>query len=185
MKYLYLIVGVFLITFAGYGTYALYPRFALEHQSLSLPLLAVAAGLASFFSPCSFSLLAALLARESGIKEQGVSLSGVQRAGLFAGALALGACLFFVLAGGGLALGASALFASIMFTSTAGRLIRLITGVVLIALGLMQLEKLPNLLAFVTGAAAPLMRYQAQYRRQRPALSFFVLGFAYPAAGFG
>ena len=185
MKYFHLIIGIILVALLGYGAYVLYPRFALEQQSLTLPLLALAAGAASFFSPCSFSLMVALLARESGIKAQGVSASGTRRVSRFALALALGASLFFVLIVGGLVAGASALFASVTFTSTAGRIIRLITGVALMMFGLMQLEKIPNVLASVSGSVLPLMRYQARQRQHLPGLSFFVLGFAYPAAGFG
>lgn len=185
MKYLYLGIGIFMIAFMGYGAYALYPRFDLNQKDLSLPLLAIVAGSASFFSPCSFPLLATLLARESGIKEYGASSSSIQRAGLFAGALAIGASLFFVVMGIGLAFGASTLFASVTFTSSIGRFIRLGTGILLIVLGLMQLEKLPNRLMFVADFASPLMRYQARYRQQSPTLGFFILGFAYPIGGFG
>lgn len=185
MKYLNLVLLVFIVSLVGYGTYALYPRFALDQQDLSLPLLAVVAGLASFFSPCSFSLLTTLLARESGIKEFGTSVSTMRRAGLFAVALALGASVFFVLAGFVLLFGGSSLFASVTFTSGAGRIIRLITGILLIILGLMQLERLPNVLTIISTAVTPLVRFQARHRRQFPKLSFFVLGFAYPTAGFG
>lgn len=185
MRYWHLFLGVLLAALVGYSAYALYPRFALGEQTLSLPLLAIAAGLASFFSPCSFSLMAALLARESGVNDQRTSSASVRRTSGFAVALALGATAFFALAGIGLAVGGSALFASVTFTSVAGRIIRLLTGSTLIVLGLMQLEKLPNVLTAAIQIASPLMRYQARHRGQAPALSFFVFGFAYPLAGFG
>lgn len=59
------------------------------------------------------------------------------------------ASLFFILLGIGLAFGASTLFASVTFTSSVGRFIRVGTGILLIILGLIQLEKLPNRLMFV------------------------------------
>ncbi|MDT8305317.1 MAG: hypothetical protein RRC07_05225, partial [Anaerolineae bacterium] len=65
-RYLFLglVIAVLLLALAGYAGYVLYPRFALPAASgAGLLLLAAAAGLASFFSPCSFPLLATLLAR--------------------------------------------------------------------------------------------------------------------------
>lgn len=185
MRYLYLFISILLVALVGYGTYALYPRFALDQQTLSLPLLAIAAGFASFFSPCSFSLMVALLARESGVNDQARASVSARRAGVFAAALGLGASAFFVLAGVGLVVGGSVLFASVTFPSVGGRVIRLLTGSVLIILGLMQLGMLPNVLSAAIRIVSPLMRYQARHRRRRPALSFFVFGFAYPLAGFG
>lgn len=61
--------------------------------------------MASFFLPCSFPLLATLLARGRGV-EQGEAGARLLRSGL---ALAAGVTVFFLLAGTGIALGAASL----------------------------------------------------------------------------
>lgn len=185
MKYWQFVLIVLLIAMLGYLAYAIYPRFEIASASISLYLLAIAAGFASFFSPCSFSLMAGLLARESRAGNTDTTSIRFQRSFTFALSLAVGALLFFIIASTGLVLGGSVLYASITFTSIAGRVIRTITGLILILLGLVQLSVLPNPLSFVTNISAPLLRYQARTRRQQPALGFAILGFAYPMAGFG
>ena len=128
------------VALAGYVGYVVYPRVHLPAVTGSaLMLLAAAAGIASFFSPCSFPLLLSILARAPGIE------SGRGRTGavVYAGALAVGTAAFLLLAGFVIALAGTALFAGITFTSTAGRLIRTIVGLVLILLGLVQLNRVP------------------------------------------
>lgn len=181
-----LTVGVTALALAGYTGYVLYPRFGLSAvEGAGLFLLAGAAGIASFFSPCSFSLLVTLLARHTGMSNGSPEAeSSLKKAVPFAGALAIGASLFFLLSGVLLALGGQALFANVTFTSPAGRIIRTIVGLVLIVLGAIQLELVP--FSFdISSIVRPLMKTQAQKRRQRPVLSFGILGFAYPLAGFG
>lgn len=176
-----LIVGIF-IALLGYGTYALYPRFSLtETSGLSLFILSIAAGFASFFSPCSFSLMIALIGRFSKSNGQ-TSVRASLRTAI---TIAIGASLFFIISGVVLMMGGGALFSSITFDSIAGRIIRLITGSILITLGLMQLGKLSNPLTAVIRIASPLMRFQARHRSENRILGMIVFGFAYPMAGFG
>lgn len=178
------ILAVVILAVAGYVGYALYPRFNLPAASgIGLLVLAVGAGIASFFSPCSFSLLATLLARESGSRAG--QQASIARALRFATALAVGATLFLLLAGLVIALGGSALFAGVTFTSTAGRTIRTIVGLVLIVLGIIQLGVLPLSFHGASGMATPLLRRQARLRREHPILAFGLYGFAYLLAGFG
>jgi hypothetical protein len=67
MGYLLLTFAVGLVALAGYGGSVLYPRFDLPAVAGAALLgLAAAAGLGSFFSPCSFPLLVALLGRAPG-----------------------------------------------------------------------------------------------------------------------
>lgn len=181
-----LTVIVVVLAVAGYGGYILYPRFGLPAaQGASLLLLAVAAGIGSFFSPCSFPLMVTLLARQSGIEAQPDGRPSLGKALSFAVALALGASAFLLLSGIILALGGGALFAGVTFMSTQGRIIRVVVGAVLVTLGLIQLGRLPFNLDVIARLANPLMRSQARERRQRPLLGFAILGFAYPLAGFG
>ncbi|MGI8644374.1 MAG: cytochrome c biogenesis protein CcdA, partial [Thermomicrobiales bacterium] len=166
---------------------ALYPRFDLPAVSgASLLLLATAAGIAAFFSPCSFSLLVTLLA--GNVKaEPGRPSRSIIQALRPAAALALGATLFLVATGAIIALGGDALFASVTFTSLTGRTIRTVTGLLLIVLGLIQLGTLPVPLSFdhIADTVRPLMRRQAKLRRQHSTLGFGLYGFVYILAGFG
>ena len=66
LKYALLATGVALLGLAGYVGYVAYPRFHLPSVAgAALLALAAGAGVAAFFSPCSFSLLLTLLAREA------------------------------------------------------------------------------------------------------------------------
>jgi len=182
-RYLLLILALFLVALAGYLGYVLYPRFDLPAVSGSgLLLLAAAAGLASFFSPCSFPLLATLLARQVRDAEQGQAWARLLRSGA---ALALGATLFLLLAGAAIALGAASLFARVTFTSTAGRIIRATVGGLLILLGVLQWQGVSPGSGMVFRLFRPLAELQARWRRQRPTLAFGLFGFAYILGGFG
>lgn len=185
--YALLAAGVALLALAGYVGYVLYPRFGLPAvEGAGLLLLATGAGIASFFSPCSFPLLVTLLARPPGVERQAAAgrvTIGKELA--FASALALGAAAFLLLTGLVIALGGEALLAGVTFDSPVGRLIRAIVGPLLILLGLMQLGVLPFSLHGVEHLALPLMRAQARYRRATPMLGFGLLGFGYVLAGFG
>ena len=182
-RYLFLVLGVGLLTLAGYTGYVVYPRFSLPAGSgATLLALAAMAGIASFFSPCSFPLLLTLLARATRTENGSKRFWPAMR---FAGALSLGASLFLLLAGGALALGASSFFREVTFTSPAGRVIRSVVGTVLILMGLIQLGKLPNIFDQTWRVAAPLLKTQARMRQSNPTLSFGLYGFAYILAGFG
>jgi cytochrome c biogenesis protein CcdA len=177
------IIGV--IALAGYAGYVLYPRFDLPAVTgLGLLALAAAAGIASFFSPCSFPLLVTLLARATGA-EAATRAARTRRALTFGTALAVGASVFLILAGIIIAFGGAPLFEGVVFTSLAGILIRYVAGTALILLGLIQLGLLPISFRWADRFAQQLMRKQAQVRREQPVLGFAFLGFGYLIAGFG
>lgn len=174
-----------LIALAGYVGYVLYPRFDLPAASgVGLFVLAAAAGIGSFFSPCSFPLLVGLLGRATRAGEE-ESAPSLRRALRFATALSVGASLFLLLTGAGIAAGGAPLFEQVTFTSTAGRIIRVGVGALLVLLGLVQLGVVPMGFDLVAAAVDPLMRRQAHLRRKRPTLGFALLGFGYILAGFG
>lgn len=178
-----LVVAVAFFALAGYAGYALYPRFNLPASSgAGLLMLAAAAGIASFFSPCSFPLLVTLLARET----EGKRKHPVVGALGFALALSAGASLFLVLTGIVIAAGGGAVFEEVTFTSTAGRVIRFSAGAFLIILGLTQtgVFGIP-LFAKLKESSLPLQRAQARLGRTHPATGFFLFGFGYILAGFG
>jgi copper chaperone len=186
-RYWLLVAGVLLLALAGYSGYVLYPRFGLPAvEGASLLVLASGAGIAAFFSPCSFPLLVTLLTRQPGA-QRGAARErlGFSQALAFATALSLGAAMFLILGGLVIALGGEALFAGVVFTSPAGRLIRAVVGLGLIGLGLMQAGILPFSLHAVEHVSRPLLRSQAHYRRHSPFLGFTIFGFGYLLAGFG
>jgi cytochrome c biogenesis protein CcdA/copper chaperone CopZ len=183
-RYGLLVASVLAIALAGYTGYVLYPRFDLPAaQGAGLLGLAAAAGIASFFSPCSFPLLLGLLGRQA--TRQAGNDADAPRPVVFGGALALGAAMFMILAGGVIGLGGQALFAGVTFTSPAGIAIRSIVGVLLILFGLIQLGRLPFSLHAVEDAVRPLSRRSAKLRRERPVAGFTLFGFSYVLAGFG
>jgi cytochrome c-type biogenesis protein len=182
-RYGVLAVAVAVIALAGYVGYVLYPRFDLPGaQGAGLLGLAAAAGVASFFSPCSFPLLLGLLGRQPG----GRSGGGGPSPAVFGGALATGAAVFMLVFGLAIAAGGEALFAQVTFASVAGVVLRATVGVVLIALGLVQSGVvLGRINAADRVFNAPIARYQARLRRRRPVAGYGVFGFGYVLSGFG
>ena len=159
---------------AGYAGYVVYPRFDLP----------AGAGIASFFSPCSFPLLVSMLARPIGADgSNGVRPMG--RALRYAAALSVGAASFLALVGGALALGAGSAVEGVTFTSTAGRVLRVGVGAALIVFGLIQVGRLRVDLRRFEPALHGVLRRQAGMRREHPVRGFVLFGFVYLLAGFG
>jgi cytochrome c biogenesis protein CcdA len=181
------VLSVFLLAIAGYAVYLLYPRFNLPAvDAVGLLGLSIAAGIASFFSPCSFPLLATLLMRETRgelRQEDRGALFG--KAFQYAAALALGATVFLVLTGVVIAAGGRSLLEGVTFTSTAGRTIRATLGLLLVVLGLVQLGILHAPFHRLANLVRPLLISQARIRRRTPTIGFAIFGFGYVLAGFG
>lgn len=188
IRYELLVVGVALLGIAGYGAYLLYPRFNLPAvDAIGLAVLSLAAGVASFFSPCSFPLLATLLIREArgGQDRTPGRRIVLSRALTYAAALSLGTVVFLALTASVIAAGGQALVEQVTFTSLAGRVIRTLVGALLIVLGLVQLGVLRLSFYRVADLARPLLQSQARMRRRAPVLGFALFGFGYLVAGFG
>lgn len=185
LRYGLLAAGTLLVGLAGYVGYVLYPRFGLPSVAgASVLLLAAGAGFAAFFSPCSFPLLATLLARQAG----GDDISRarrLRRALLFATAMSVGAVAFVLAVGAVFAFGGRGLAATVTFTSVSGRIIRGVVGVSLVLLGLVQSGRLQLNLRWFEPAIHGLLEGQARLRRERPVAGNAVFGFGYLAAGFG
>jgi cytochrome c biogenesis protein CcdA len=174
------------VALIGYLGYVFYPRFDLPAGTgATLLVLAAGAGIASFFSPCSFPLLLSMLARPIAAEAQAQTGHPFRKAALFAAGLSFGASLFLVVVGVAIAAGASTYFDDVTFTSTAGITIRVVVGVLLITLGLIQLERLPVSFRRFEPAMHGYLRQQAQVRRRRPVVGFTLFGFGYLLAGFG
>lgn len=183
-RYGLLAAGTLLAGIAGYVGYVLYPRFGLPPVAgASVLLLAAAAGFAAFFSPCSFPLLATLLARHTtGDASRGQRL---RHAVVFAAALSTGAVVFVLTVGVMFALGGRGLASAVTFTSISGRIIRAAVGILLIVLGLAQSGRLQLNLRQFEPTVHGMLKRQARLRRDHPVAGMAMFGFGYLAAGFG
>ncbi|MGH3442912.1 MAG: cytochrome c biogenesis protein CcdA [Nitriliruptorales bacterium] len=184
VRYVLLTAAVAVAGVAGYVGYVVFPRFDLPRAAgIGLLALAGATGFAAFFSPCSFPLLASLLARQTGADEpRGRRL---RRAVVFATALSVGAVVFVVGLGALIALGGGGVAGAVTFTSTPGRIIRVVVGGLLIVLGLVQTERIGISFRAAEPAIHGFLKRQARLRRERPIVGNAVFGFGYLAAGFG
>lgn len=181
-RYLLLALLVVVVAVGGYVGYVLYPRFDLPAaQGMGLLGLAAAAGIAAFFSPCSFPLLLTLLT--------GRTITGdpanPPRPVRFGAALALGAAVFMTAVGVVIAAGGQALFANVTFTSTSGIIIRTIAGLVLVVFGLSQAEVLNLSMHRISRSVQPRFGGGTGPGRQSPTRRMAVFGFGYVLAGFG
>lgn len=184
VRYALLTVAVVVAALAGYLGYVLFPRFDLPSATgLGLLALAGAAGFAAFFSPCSFPLLATLLARHTGADRP--LTQRLRRAGGFAAALAVGATVFVLSVGLLFALGGRGLAGAVTFTSTTGRIIRVVVGVLLVLLGAVQADRLGISFRRFEPRIHGALKRQARLRREHPVVGTAVFGFGYLAAGFG
>lgn len=172
-----------LLGVVGYVGYALYPRFDLPAaEGMALTALALGAGVASFFSPCAFGLLATLLTTES---RSDSNRSGFREALRFASGMSLGASVFVLGVGLAISVGGAGLVSSVTFTSAAGQALRIAVGALLLILGFVQLGLIPSPLHRVEDWMRPLQRWSARERRHRPLLGYAIFGFGYLLAGFG
>ena len=176
------VLGALVLGTAGFVGYVVYPRFDLPAGAgAGLLALAAAAGVASFFSPCSFPLLVSMLA--------GPLATGgrrpLRRALAYATALSIGAATFLAVTGGALAVGAGSLVEDVTFTSAAGRVLRIVVGAALIVLGLVQTGRLSVDLRRFEPALHSTLRRQAALKRRGRFRAFALFGFVYLLAGFG
>lgn len=181
-RYWFLTAGLVLAGIAGYLGYVAFPRFDLPAGvGAGLLVLAVGAGVASFFSPCSFPLLVTLLTRE-GTREG----RPARRALSVALPLSVGGVAFVLGLGSLIALGGQGLAGSVTFTSTAGRVLRIVVGAGLVFLGLVQAEKVPlSFHRLGDRIARPVLSAQAHLRRTHRRAGLVLFGFGYLLAGFG
>lgn len=181
-RYWALVIAAAMAGIAGYVGYVVYPRFDLPAGAgAGLLVLAASAGIASFFSPCSFPLLVTMLARPL------ADATGrpLRRALAYAGALSIGAVGFLTITGGALALGAGSIVDDVTFTSTTGRVLRVVVGAALVVFGLVQLHRIHVNLRRFEPRLHGVLRRQAELRRRRPLSGFVLFGFVYLLAGFG
>lgn len=181
-RFALLALVVLLAGLAGLAGYFLYPRFELPRAAgLGLLVLAAGAGIASFFSPCSFALLLSLLSRQA--HPEAPKGERVRRGLMFAASMAVGASVFIIGVGLLIALGGQAIAAEVTFTSVAGRTLRVLVGLVLVVVALNQLGYLRLPTTPVIRLAEPFA--QRSFIEAHPITGFALFGFGYLLAGFG
>ena len=182
--YLLLSIGIMAVALAGYRVFVAYLQAPLPSAAgISLLVLAATAGFASLFSPCSFPLLITLLSREA-VDTAGATTSR-RRLIRFAVIFSVGAVIFLLLTGAAMSVGAAPIVARITFTSPAGRLLRLFTGLVLIGFGWWQWRGRSLNAGWLNYLLQPWWRAEARLRHQRPTMRVGLYGFSYILAGFG
>jgi len=190
VRYAALAIAVLVAGLVGYLGFVVYPTLDLSAGvGAGLIVVAAAAGIASFFSPCSFPLLVGMLGRPVAARAQtGEQRLPTRNSLAFATALSLGVVAFLALLGTAIALGGDAIIKDVTFTSTTGRILRIAVGTFLILVGLVQLGRITVSLRRFEPALKSFLRRQRREGRsqgQPQLLRFGLFGFAYLAAGFG
>jgi cytochrome c biogenesis protein CcdA len=190
VRYAALAIAVVVVGLVVYLGFIIYPTLELSAGvGAGLILLAAAAGIASFFSPCSFPLLVGMLGRPVAERAQtGERRQPTRNSLAFATALSLGVVAFLALLGTAIALGGDAIIKDVTFTSTTGRILRITVGTFLIFVGLVQVGRITVPLRRFEPALRSFLRRQRREGRgqgQPQLLRFGLFGFAYLAAGFG
>ncbi len=175
-----LTAGTLLVGLTGYGGFRLYPTIG-PATGLGLLVVAAAAGFAAFFSPCSFPLLLTLVARQAAEKGS----HRIRSAFRFATGASLGATAFLLGFGLLLSLVGATVTDYITFNSTLGRVLRVVVGLVLIVMGLVQLGKVRLSFSRVASLAAPIERRRSETGERQWFLNHVLFGFGYLMAGFG
>jgi cytochrome c biogenesis protein CcdA len=185
IAYAFAVLGITIASLAGYFGYVLYPRFDLPVVTVTgLFVLAAGAGVASFFSPCSFPLLLALFGRSPAQERSGHRPTWRQTLP-FALALSAGATVFLLIIGSVIAITGARIFEGVIFVSTEGIILRSGVGAILIVLGLTQLGLIRIPLPPVQDLSDSLVE---SIRHQKHATGLgrvSLFGFGYLVAGFG
>ena len=185
IAYAFAALGIVIASLAGYLGYVLYPRFDLPSVTVAgLFVLAAGAGVASFFSPCSFPLLLALFGRSPAQERSGHRPSWRQTLP-FAIALSVGATIFLVVIGTVIAVAGAQVFEGVVFTSTEGIILRSVIGTILIILGLVQFGLIRLPLPPVQELVDPLVNSVRQQKDSARLGRVSLFGFGYLVAGFG
>lgn len=179
------VVAVSLIVLLGYLTFVFFVvSVAPNAGALSLVLLSVIAGIATFFNPCAFPLLPGYLTYQ--LAEVGRRQGQMSGAFLYGGAVAaVGLTTFNLLLGGILAGLGTAFLGSLALAaeepSASVRIFRGIVGVLLIALGLSHVTGRGLSFGFLEGVGH---RFRVR-KGTRATWGLYAYGFGYSAVGIG
>lgn len=176
-----LLAALLLLILGGYAAFRAYAR-APDLAGFNLYVLAVVAGVASFFSPCAFPLLPSYFSfyhqAQEGAKGSSARLGVAASLGVITFDLLLGLGIAFV--GAGLAKGLSI---SGALPNVGVQYFRGMVGLVLLALGLGQLLGW-NLRPRIADAFSYRTRPEREGKRS-PAKNMYLYGLGYNAAGMG
>lgn len=177
------VVTVSIIASTGYGGFRLASRIDLGAETgAGLIALSVITGFAVFFSPCSFPLLVALLARPVRTAKD----SHQRRTGLAAAlAIGTGASLFLLFVGVIVGLAGEGVAQSVGFSTLPGRALRAGVASIILTAGLVQLNLVQLPLSRMARLAAPIGRRRAAISNDHEHGANVLYGFGFILAGFG
>jgi len=181
LVFLATVVGV---VATGYGIFEYFLKaFSPTAGTLSLLVFAVVAGIATFFSPCSFPLMPGFLTRHLQLVSGRSKASSVFANGAFA---ALGTLLFTSVLGLAVVLLGSTFGDSLAISNTTPNLyvqvFRGLVGVALVSLGVLGLRGTG---IFHIDSLSSLGRKMVGNGERRPKLEMFAYGFGYISVGIG
>jgi len=176
-----LVVVTLVVGFAGYVGFRVFRSFDVGGATgVGLVVVAATVGIAAFFSPCSFPLLLTTLTRRATTSPE----HRVRDTLRFATGASVGAVAFIVGFGLLLSLGGGAIARLFSLDSAQGRILRVVVGVVLIVMGLVQLGAINLRFSGMTKLAEPIDRRRAAIGDETRFSSHVLYGFGYLAAGF-
>ncbi len=176
-----LVIITLVVGFAGYVGFRLFRSFDVGGATgVGLVVVAATVGIAAFFSPCSFPLLLTTLARRATTSPEHRARDTLR----FATGASVGAVAFIVGFGLLLSLGGGAIARLFSFDSAQGRILRVVVGIVLIVMGLVQLPVVDLHFSAMTRIAEPIDRRRAAIGDETRFSSHVLYGFGYLAAGF-
>ena len=178
---LLLFAATITVGLAGYVGFRVFRQFDVGGATgIGLAVVAATVGIAAFFSPCSFPLLLTALTRQI-TAEPEHRTSGALK---FASGASIGAVTFVAGFGLLLSLGGGAIANVFSIDSAQGRILRVVVGVVLIVMGLVQLRVINIRFSGMTRLAEPVDRKRAAIGDETKFSSHVLYGFGYLAAGF-
>lgn len=176
-----LVVMTVVIGLAGYVGFRVFREFDIGGATgIGLAVVAATVGIAAFFSPCSFPLLLTALTRQIASEPDNRGRHALS----FASGASIGAVAFVAGFGLLLSLGGGAIAQLFSLESAQGRTLRIVVGIVLILMGLVQLRVINVQFRGLTKIAEPVDRKRAAIGDETRFTSNVLYGFGYLAAGF-
>jgi len=176
-----LIAVTLVVGLAGYVGFRVFREFDVGGAAgIGLVVVAATVGIAAFFSPCSFPLLLTALTRQVTAAPEHRTREALR----FAGGASIGAVAFVAGFGLLLSLGGGAIARLFSLDSAQGRILRVVVGIVLIVMGLVQLRVINLRFSSMTKLAEPVDRKRAEIGDETRFSSHVLYGFGYLAAGF-
>ncbi|MCL1593401.1 MAG: hypothetical protein M3132_03500 [Actinomycetia bacterium] len=180
-RMLLLFAATITVGLAGYVGFRVFRQFDVGGATgIGLAVVAATVGIAAFFSPCSFPLLLTALTRQITAEPEHRTKEALK----FASGASIGAVTFVAGFGLLLSLGGGAIANLFSVESAQGRVLRVVVGVVLIVMGLVQLRVINMRFSGMTRLAEPVDRRRAAIGDETKFSSHVLYGFGYLAAGF-